>query len=157
MNQFTSLITFFYKDRYSTFSALPNFNAYFRISLASERQLTDSLRSSRAGSAVLKAKKVRQCLNWWNDTVMGLLTDFGYKNKWSNWTQHNPPPPTMIAKGCRLLIFCLNVSTAVHLSMKFKLTNRCAFYATSWKEASWLSCCGKEWAGMVWSPFSVFV
>ncbi len=35
-------------------------------------------------------------------------------------------PPTMIAKGRKMLNFCLIVSTAVHVSIKFKL--ECPFY-----------------------------
>ncbi len=33
--------------------------------------------------------------------------------------------PTMATKGCKMSNFCLIVSTAAHLSIKFKITNRC--------------------------------
>ncbi len=62
--------------------------------------------------------------NCWNSTIMGRLKVFGYKNMWSTWIHHKlPPPPTMIAKGCKLLNVCLFVRTAVYLSIKFKLVN----------------------------------
>ncbi len=40
-------------------------------------------------------------------------------------------PTTMIAKGWKLLIFYLNISTAVHLSIKYNLINRYEFHAAT--------------------------
>ncbi len=80
------------------------------------------------------------------------MKEFGYKNMWSSWIECNMSP-TMVAKGCKLQNFCLIVSTTAHLSIKFKLTNRCGSYATttgkSWLTGSPLTpCSGQELAGM---------
>ncbi len=62
----------------------------------------------------------------------------GYKNMWSSWIQCSMSP-TMVAKGCKLQNFCLIVSTAAHLSVKFKLTNRCSsFPKFYWKNLAYL-------------------
>ncbi len=68
---------------------------------------------------------------------MGRLTEFGYKSMWLTWIHHNLDTPTKIAKGCKLKNFCLVVSTAVYLSIKFNLTIRCGFYATTTGQVDW--------------------
>ncbi len=42
-----------------------------------------------------------------------------------------PGPQAMIAKGCKLRNICLTTSSAVHLLIRYKLTNRCGFHATT--------------------------
>ncbi len=76
------------------------------------------------------SKYLPQFLNCWKNIIVGRLKEFAYKNMWSSWIQCHMSP-TMVAKDCKLLNFCLIVSTAAHLSIKFEPSNRCAFYATT--------------------------
>ncbi len=104
-------------------------------------------------------KYLASFLNSWKNSIVGRLKRFTYKNMWSAWIQCNMSP-TMVANGCKLLNFCFIVSTAAHLSIKCKLTNRCASYATK-RGQTWLPwspltpCSVQESACMVWRAFSV--
>ncbi len=61
---------------------------------------------------------------------MGWLKELGYKNMWSNLIRHNLSP-NHDNERLQLVKLYLTVSTAVHLWIKFNLTNRCGFYATT--------------------------
>ncbi len=112
--------------------------SHFLISLLAEKQLIDDLGSWRTGSATHQANLckgtygLKLWITWWRSWVRSLiafpdiprssltvrktalrrLTGPGYRKKWSAWKPHNLPP-TMIAKGCNLQIFCMFDSTAV--------------------------------------------
>ncbi len=94
-----------------------------------------------------------ELFNCWNNTIMGRLKEFGYKNAWSTLIHHNLSP-TMTAKGRKLYNFCLNVSIAIHLSLIVKLTTGCGFHVTitvkkpGSLEAPWLR--GVDKSELVW-------
>ncbi len=86
------------------------------------------------------------------NTSLSPLKEFDYKTTC---------PPTMLATGSKSQKFCLIVSSAMHLSIKFNLSKRCGCYATTTDKngVSWIPITpysGQEWGGMTWSPFSVY-
>ncbi len=63
------------------------------------------------------SKYLAKFLNCWNNTIIGRLKEFGYKNMWLTWMRHN-----LSSRYGR---------ERLHLSIKFKPKKRCGFYVTT--------------------------
>ncbi len=58
---------------------------------------------SKAGALIVRQMS-RLILNWWNNTIVGRLKEFGYKNMWSTWI-HRKMSPIMSDKVWKLYKF----------------------------------------------------
>ncbi len=63
-------------------------------------ELVDELGDIVAQNPYCTSNYVALFINCWNNTSVGRLNNFGYRNMWSSWIHCNMSP-TMVAKECK--------------------------------------------------------